>query len=346
MTPFPRFDRKRIKTYPLGERENLMGLSSLIFPSAVAGGGEGRMTVEKCEPLSDPGLDVVVERIREARRERKPVIAMLGGHVVKVGCSPLIVDLMEKGWLTHVAGNGAVSIHDFELALIGESTEHVPTKIEDGSFGMAEETGSLMNRAIREGGDAGLGYGESLGKLIAGGGDRFPHRGVSILAAGYRLRVPVTIHITIGADIIHQHPEADGAVLGRASDQDFLIFTHSVSLMERGGVFLNFGSAVTGPEVFLKALSMARNVGREVEEITTANFDLIPLAMSDDSGPDRFSRVEYYYRPKKNVIVRPTSRGKSGHHIVGDHRRTIPEIHRRLAGAPPPAPEGPRAAGS
>lgn len=333
MTPFPRFDRKRIKTYPLGERENLMGLASLIFPRAPAGSGAGAMTVEKCERFSDPGLDVVVERIREARKDKKPVIAMLGGHVVKVGCSPLIVDLMEKGWLTHVAGNGAVSIHDFELALIGESTEHVPTKIEDGSFGMAEETGSVMNRAIREGAAAGLGYGESVGKLIADGGGRFPHRPLSILATGYRLRIPVTIHITIGADIIHQHPEADGAALGLASDQDFLIFAHSVSLMERGGVFLNIGSAVTGPEVFLKALSMARNIGRRVAEITTANFDLIPLEMSDDSGPERFSRAEYYYRPKKNVVVRPTSLGRSGHHIAGDHRRTIPEIHRRLVGA-------------
>jgi len=317
---FPRFDRSGIKTYPLGERENLMGLSTLIFPQAV----------ERCERLSDPGLDVVVERIRDARERQKPVIAMLGGHVVKVGCSPLIVDLMERGWLTHLAGNGAVSIHDFELALIGESTEHVPTKIEDGSFGMAEETGAMMNRAIREGAAAGLGYGESVGRAIAEGGERFPNRAISILAAGHRLRIPVTIHITIGADIIHQHPLADGRALGFASDQDFLIFTHSVSLMEGGGVFLNFGSAVTGPEVFLKALSMARNVGRRVADITTANFDLLPLSMTDDSGPERFQRVEYYYRPKKNVIVRPTSRGRSGHHIVGDHRRTIPEIHRRL----------------
>jgi hypothetical protein len=324
MKSFPRFDRKSIHTYPLGERENLMGLSTLIFPQAVAA----------CERFSDPGLDVVVERIREARAARKPVIAMLGGHVVKVGCSPLIVDLMERGWITHVAGNGAVSIHDFELALIGESTEHVPTKIEDGSFGMAEDTGSMMNRAINGGAAEGLGYGESVGRLISQGGDRFRHRAVSILAAGYRLRIPVTIHITIGADIIHQHPLADGRALGFASDQDFLIFAHTVSEMEGGGVFLNFGSAVTGPEVFLKALSMARNVGRRVREITTANFDLIALSMSDDSGPERFSRVEYYYRPKKNIVVRPTSLGKSGHHIVGDHRRTIPEIHRRLTGAP------------
>ncbi len=323
MKRHPRFDRTRIRTYPLGQRENLMGISNLIYPNKVEG----------CPRFSDAGLDVVVERIREARAGKKPIIAMLGGHVVKVGCSPLIIDLMEGGWLTHVAGNGAVSIHDFELALIGESTEHVPTKIEDGSFGMAEETGAIMNNAIREGAARGLGYGESLGKLIAEGGDRFPNRAVSILAAGHRLEIPVTIHITVGADIIHQHPKADGAALGFTSDQDFLIFVHSVSLMERGGVFLNFGSAVTGPEVFLKALSMARNVGREVKEITTANFDLLPLAMSDDSGPERFERVEYYYRPKKNIVVRPTSLGKSGHHITGDHRVTIPELHRRLAGA-------------
>ena len=320
MKPFQRFDRSRIRTYPLGERENLMGLKNLIFPEAAA----------RAEPFRDPGLDVVVERIREARGAGLPVIAFLGGHVVKVGASPLIVDLMERGWLTHVAGNGAVSIHDFELALIGESTEHVPTKIEDGSFGMAEETGAMMNRAIREGAAEGLGYGESIGRMIERGGERFPHGALSILGAGYRLRLPVTIHITVGADIIHQHPAADGAALGFSSDQDFLIFTHTVSTMDGGGVFMNFGSAVTGPEVFLKALSMARNVGKRVVDITTANFDLVPLTMSDDSGPDRFERVEYFYRPKKNVVVRPTSLGRSGHHIVGDHRRTLPEIHRRL----------------
>jgi len=325
MSLFRRFDRTKIRTYPLGQRENLMGLATMIYPK----------DVERRERFKDAGLDIVVERIREARAKGKPVIAMLGGHVVKVGCSPLIVDLMERGWLTHVAGNGAVSIHDFELALIGESTEHVPTKIEDGSFGMAEETGAAMNRALKDGAAAGLGYGESIGKLIHEGGARFPNRVLSILAAGFRLKVPVTIHVTIGADIIHQHPLADGRVLGFASDQDFLIFTHSVSEMDGGGVFLNFGSAVTGPEVFLKALSMARNVGRRVAEITTANFDLVPLSMSDDSGPERFDRVEYYYRPKKNVVVRPTSLGRSGHHIAGDHRRTLPEIYRRLVIGPP-----------
>ncbi|MGH9362975.1 MAG: hypothetical protein ACRD2T_13760, partial [Thermoanaerobaculia bacterium] len=188
----------------------------------------------------------------------------------------------------------------------------------------------MMNRAINEGAAAGRGYGESIGKLIHEGGERFPHRAVSILAAAWRLQLPATIHITIGADIIHQHPLADGRALGFASDQDFLIFTHSVSEMEGGGVFLNFGSAVTGPEVILKALSMARNIGKRVADITTANFDLVPLSMSDDSGPERFDRVEYYYRPKKNVVVRPTSLGRSGHHVVGDHRRTILELHRRL----------------
>ena len=325
MTRHPRFDRSRIRTYPLGDRENLMGLATLIFPK----------DVERCERFADPGLDTVIGRIRDARARGKPVIAMMGGHVVKVGCSPLIIDLMEKGWITHAAGNGAVSIHDFELALIGESTEHVPTKIEDGSFGMAEETGALMNQAVREGASQGMGYGESVGRLIAEGGARFPNRAVSIASAGWRLGIPFTIHVTIGADIIHQHPACDGAALGAASYQDFLLFTHSVSLMEEGGVFLNFGSAVTGPEVFLKALSMSRNVGRKVVDITTANFDLIRLEMSDDSGPDRFHRAEYYYRPKKNIIIRPTSLGRSGHHIAGDHRRTIPEIHRRLVGVGP-----------
>jgi hypothetical protein len=323
MSRYPLFDRSHIRTYPLGQRENLMGLATLIFPEGVAG----------MPAFSDPGLDVVVERMREARDRGKPVVAFIGGHVVKVGCSPLLVRLLESGWITHLAGNGAVSIHDFELALIGESTEHVPTKIEDGSFGMAEETGAVMNRAIIEGAGQGRGYGESVGKLIAEGGDRFPNRHLSLLAEGWRLGIPVTIHITVGADIIHQHPAADGAALGASSYTDFLVFTESVSRMEDGGVFLNFGSSVTGPEVFLKALSMSRNVGRRVREITTANFDVVPLEMSDDSGPERFSRVEYYYRPKKNVVVRPTSLGKSGHHIVGDHRQTIPEIYRRLLGS-------------
>ncbi|NLE44750.1 MAG: SIS domain-containing protein [Chloroflexi bacterium] len=309
-------DLSYVKTYPIAERPNLVKLTDLIAPDKAPPRFEGT------------DLDVVVEHIIAARRAARPVIWMMGAHVIKSGLSRILIDLMERGIVTHVAGNGAVSIHDFELALIGETSEDVPRGLEDGTFGMAEETGSLMHRAIQSGARDGLGYGTALGRFIAENEARFPHREISVLYNAYTLGIPATIHATVGTDIIHQHPDANFAALGATSGTDFRLFVASVSQLNNG-VFLNFGSAVTGPEVFLKALTIVRNLGYVVEKITTANFDLISL------GPDYHSPVSkqepvYYYRPRKNIINRPTAMGGQGYHIVGDHQVTIPNLYHRI----------------
>lgn len=313
--PYDRIDLSKVKTYRLGERSNLVKLADLVRP---------------CQPppaYDHPELHLVARAIRQARRAGRPVIWMLGAHVVKCGLSLLIIDLMQRGLITHVAGNGALSIHDFELALIGETSEDVADSIEDGSFGMAEETGRMINEAVQAGVRDGLGYGEALGRLYAAD-PRFSHRDVSILCHGHKLGIPVTIHVTIGTDIIHQHPAVDFGALGAASGTDFTIFCASVAGLE-GGAFCNFGSAVTGPEVFLKALSIARNLGHTVRCFTTANFDLYPLR-GDYRAEVSQDDPEYYYRPRKNIVNRPVSLGGRGYHITGDHRATIPNLYAML----------------
>ncbi len=211
----------------------------------------------------------MVDAIIKARQAERPVIWMMGAHVIKCGLGPLLIDLMEKGIITHIAGNGAVSIHDAELAMIGETSEDVAMSIEDGSFGMADETGALIHQALRLGCLDGLGYGEALGKRIAE--KKLPHRDISITYHAYRLHIPMTIHVTIGADIIHQHPDCDFGITGEATGRDFLIFCHSVADLDRG-VFLNFGTAVTGAEVFLKAVSIARNFKLPCHKIYNREF--------------------------------------------------------------------------
>jgi hypothetical protein len=311
-------DFSKIRTYPLAERKNLVHMTDLVQPDS---------------PIPDffhPELDEVAERILLARKNGCPVIWSMGAHVIKSGLSPLVVDLMARGLITHIAGNGAVSIHDFELCLIGETSEDVPHGLEDGTFGMAEETGALMHQAIQLGVKEGLGYGAAIGKFITEHQTQFPFRNIGVVYNAYCLGIPATIHITIGADIIHQHPRADFAALGAASGLDFKRFTTSVSQLE-GGVFLNFGSAVTGPEVFLKALTIVRNLGFPTFHITTANFDLRPLP--DYRLPVNDRQVDYYYRPRKNIVNRPTAMGGKGFHIQGDHKATIPNLYHKLVSA-------------
>ena len=209
----------------------------------------------------------------------------------------------------------------------GSTSEDVASSLENGTFGMAEETGGMMNRAIRAGARDGLGIGEALGRMIAGD-DRFAYRQNSLLYTAYRLRIPYTVHVAIGTDIIHQHPAVDFAATGWASGQDFKIFTSSVCELE-GGVFCNFGSAVLGPEVFLKALSIARNLGNPLRVFTTANFDLVPLG-EDYRRPVGDDVPDYYYRPRKNIVNRPVSLGGKGFHICGDHLQTIPNLHHQV----------------
>jgi len=328
--PFNAIDLKKIKTCPLRERTNLVKLADLFHP------GSPFQRLESAE------LARVAEAIVRARRAGRPVIWMMGAHVIKCGLGPLLVDLMEKGLVTHFAGNGAVAIHDLELAMIGETSEDVATSIEDGTFGMAEETGAMTHLALREGARDGLGYGESLGRLIAE--MRFPYREHSVLYQAYRHQVPMTIHATIGADIIHQHPDSDFGILGAATGQDFKIFCASVARLQ-DGVFLNFGSAVTGAEVFLKSISITRNLGYPVSGFTTANFDLYPLG-KDYHAPVGKDVPEYYYRPRKNVVNRPTSQGGRGYHIQGDHIQTVPTLHEMVCSLAagetfPPMPPAP-----
>ena len=309
--PFNSIDLKKIKTYPLRERTNLVKLTDLVHPGS------------PFQRFESEALQRVAADIVRARRAGRPVIWMMGAHVIKCGLGPLLIDLMEKGLVTHIGGNGAVAIHDLELAMIGETSEDVATSIEDGTFGMAEETGAMTHLALRNGARDGLGYGESLGRLIDE--MRFPHREHSVLYQAYKYQVPMTIHATIGADIIHQHPDSDFGILGAATGQDFKIFCASVAALENG-VFLNFGSAVTGAEVFLKAISITRNLGYPVTGFTTANFDLYPLG-KEYHTPVGKDMPEYYYRPRKNVVNRPTSQGGRGYHIQGDHIRTVPTLH-------------------
>lgn len=271
-----------------------------------------------------PEIEELVNRITKARQKGAPVVWMMGAHVIKCGLSRYLIELIKNGIITHIAGNGAVSIHDFELAYLGGTSEYVPDAIEDGSFGMWEETGLWMNEAISKGFKDGLGYGASLAQYIDQNPHRFPYRDDCVLYQSYHHGIPATYHITIGTDIIHQHPAAEFQALGGSSGIDFSIYCKTISQLE-GGVFLNFGSAVTGPEVFLKALSICRNQGYIVEKITTANFDIIPLGdYRNEVNKDNF---HYFYRPRKNIVNRPTTLGGKGFYIQGNHKQTIPNLY-------------------
>jgi hypothetical protein len=256
----------------------------------------------------------------------------MGAHVLRAGVARQLIDLMERGLITHVAMNGAGPIHDWEFALIGSTTESVARYVQSGEFGLWQETG-LMNEAIRAGARSGLGLGESLGRAILDG--PFPNKDISILAAGLRLNVPVTVHVGVGYDIIHEHPNCDGAALGQTSYQDFLIFAETVMHLEHG-VLLNFGSAVMGPEVYLKALAMARNVahqhGKVIKHFTTAVFDLIPLE-GDTRQQAPKSDPRYYYRPWKTILVRTVADGGESFYVQGDHRDTLPHLRRAALAA-------------
>jgi hypothetical protein len=262
-----------------------------------------------------------------ARQKKAAILLIMGAHVIRAGTSRFLIDAMERGFITHIAMNGAGPIHDWEFALIGQTTESVARYIKSGEFGLWQETGRI-NDAIRKGAAAGLGLGEAIGREILDG--PFPHKDVSVLAAGVRLGVPVTVHVGVGYDILHEHPNCDGAALGQTSYQDFLVFAESVTRLE-GGVMLNFGSAVMGPEVYLKALSMARNVahqeGREIRHFTTAVFDLIPIE-GDTRKQAPKTDPRYYYRPWKTILVRTVADGGESYYVQGDHRQTFPHLYR------------------
>ena len=291
-------DFNKIKTISIKQRKNKVKLNDLIKPE------DSKVLFDSRE------LNELAEKLIDAYKNKKQVILMMGAHVIKVGMSLLIIDLMKKGVVKHIAMNGAGPIHDFELALIGETSEYVEQTIEDGTFGMMEETGSILNAAIKEGAKNNLGMGYSIGNKI--NGLNLPNKECSILYNAYKLGIPATVHVAIGTDIIHQHPSCDGAAVGKTSYQDFKIFAESVSGLEEG-VILNVGCAVILPEVFLKALTISRNLGFKVEKITAANLD-----MTD------------HYRPRENVVQRPTSLGGKGFNIIERHEKTIPTLHRKI----------------
>lgn len=318
--PYRQFDRSRLRLKPLSERIHDIGLDCMIRPDT---------SYERC---GQEALPILAERIRRSREAGNSVIFMLGAHVIRKGANPLLIDLMRRGLITHVALNGAGAIHDYELALIGRTCESVAKYVGCGQFGLWRETGRI-NDAIAAGYHDGIGLGEAVGRAIEEG--RFPYRETSLLAAGYRLGIPVTVHMAIGQDIIHEHPNFDGAAAGAASNSDFLVFTQSVCGLE-GGVMLNIGTAVMGPEVYLKALAMARNValqeGRKISRFTTAVFDLVHLNAQDLHREAPKTDPAYYFRPYKTILVRTVADGGESYYVQGDHRSTVPTLYHLILG--------------
>ena len=311
------FDRSQLLIKPLAERTHDMQLDYVLG-------------LDDSPPdYSHAQLPEVARRMVAARNKGAARILMMGAHVIKMGMSRYVIDLLERGFISHIAMNGAGAIHDYELARIGATTESVARYIQTGEFGLWKETGDL-NDVIREASDLSLGFGENLGRHIDAGD--FPHKDVSIFAAAYRRSVPVTVHAGIGYDIIHEHPNCDGAALGAASYRDFLIFTRTVESLE-GGVMLDFGTAIMGPEVYLKALSMVRNVarqqGRSIKRFTTAVFDLVPI-QGDIHHELPKTDPGYYFRPHKTILVRTVADGGESYYFCGDHRATVPALRRAL----------------
>ncbi|MCL2664119.1 MAG: hypothetical protein FWE82_00755 [Defluviitaleaceae bacterium] len=312
-------DFSKIKTFSAHSRNNLTTLENMLDPQT-----------HTAPPIPDRYAEAfaeLVKRIKKARQNGRPVIFSMGAHVIKLGLSKYVAALMDGGIITHLAGNGACSIHDFELAFAGGTAEDVPTAIEDGSFGMWEETGRWMNEAFIMGMQNKKGYGEALACFIDRSPEKFPYKDDCLLYRAHKLGIPCTYHVAIGTDIIHQHPAANFAAIGFTTGQDFKIYCESVSKLD-GGVFLNFGSAVIGPEVFLKALSIARNLGCPTFDITTANLDLVELG--DFRVKIGYDDQNYYYRPRKNIVNRPTSCGGWGWHFAIDHRVSLPNLFEKI----------------
>lgn len=294
-----------LKTYPLKKRHSKVRVSDFAKPWR-RGGSFSLFYRALPDILAVKTLRAVAGAIAQAHRKRRPVVVGIGAHVIKVGLAPILVNWMEQGLITAVAMNGAGIIHDFELALMGHTSEEVDAEIDEGRFGMAEETGSILNEAIALGHHSGQGLGEAVGTYINRAKGQFPNRTTSILATGARLGIPVTVHVAVGTDIIHMHPAADGAAIGATSLLDFRRLAAVVAGME-GGVYLNIGSAVVLPEVFLKTVSLGRNLGHPLSKITTVNMDFLA-----------------HYRPLTNVVRRPTQKGGKGYSLIGHHEIMLP----------------------
>lgn len=316
-TKYAVFDRSRLVIKPLAERVNDLDLSRFLDLQAPT------------PPYSHLQLSELAKRVVAARNATAARILMMGAHVLRAGVNSHIIDLMERGFIDHIAMNGAGVIHDYELARIGATTESVARYIRTGEFGLWRETGEL-NDWVAEAAARELGLGENVGRRIES--SAYPHKELSVLAAAYRRSVPVTVHVGIGYDILHEHPNCDGAAFGAASYRDFLIFASSVERLE-GGVLLSFGSAIMAPEVYLKALAMARNVahheGREIRRFATAVFDLVPI-QGDIHKELPKTDPGYYFRPQKTILVRTVAEGGESFYFCGDHRATLPALRRAI----------------
>ena len=305
------FSRSRLTILPLSERKHDLDLSVIISPRPSKSVHEN--------------FEIVAERIIQAKNSGAAVVFMMGAHVIRSGAQRYIIDLMERGYISCIAMNGACVVHDFEFALLGKTTENVERYIRKGQFGLWQELGEI-NEIVFRAALKKAGLGTSIGKAIEK--KDYPHKDISIFATGYRLGIPLTVHVGIGYDIVHEHPNCDGAAWGSTSYMDFLIFAKVLESLE-GGVAMNFGSAVMAPEIFLKALAMARNVAlkekREINKFTTLVCDLYPL-------PDDFhveapkNTPEYFFRPYKTMLVRTISDGGESFYVRGDHSHTIPQL--------------------
>jgi hypothetical protein len=304
-----------VQTYPIAARRSKVSVREFARPA-----GKNPSLKKFLESLPEilAGNDLrdVLRAVHRAKARKRAVIWGIGGHVIKVGLGPLLVELMRAGFMSGIAMNGAALVHDFETALAGQTSEDVDASLAEGRFGMAQETGFGINEIAKLAQRIHIGYGEAAGQYLHSGILPTKHLDSSVLAAAYKLRIPVTVHLAIGTDIPHMHPAAEGGALGAASFMDFRLFCALVQGMEGGGVFLNWGSAVILPEVFLKAVSVARNVGLRLQPITTANFDFIQ-----------------HYRPLQNVVKRPTATtGKKGGEvskgfaITGHHELLLPLV--------------------
>jgi hypothetical protein len=308
-----RLSPEGIRTYSLRSRKSKVqsGSFAKVFP-----GNPGFGHFIDCLPdiLAGSDFKEFIRYVRKAKAQKKPIIFAMGAHVLKVGLSPVLIDLMKEGWIDVLVLNGAGIIHDFEIAFAGHTSEDVNSQLKQGRFGMAKETGEMLNKAINAGARKNLGLGEAVGKMIARSG--FPHKDLSLLASAYKWDIPVTVHVAVGTDIIHLHPEVNGAALGKTTLNDFFLFCSLVAELEGGGVFVNAGSAVILPEVFLKAVSFVRNKGRALSFFTTAVFDFIS-----------------HYRPQQNVVKRPTSGAGEGYYFIGHHEIMIPLLAAALKSA-------------
>ena len=298
-------DLSEITTYDLASRPSKVAIDN--FAQAPAENDSLREFLAKLPNiLAVESLRELSAHVRRARDLHKPVIWGFGGHVVKTGLAPILIDLMDRGFVTALAGNGSVLVHDSEIARVGFTSEDVDATLGKGDFGAAKETGELLNRAAKTAQETGIGLGESMSIALAALDPPFADK--SLLCAAFERKLPFTAHLTIGADIGHFHPEADGAALGASSHIDFRLMCSLVREMNGGGVYINYGSAVVMPEIFLKAVTVVRNLGHDLTDITTANFDFIQ-----------------HYRPLANVVRRPTANGAGrGFSITGHHELTLP----------------------